>query len=83
MHIRELKFIDLCETAEEMFNINNLNETWLQSELLAYQGKFKEATTNYIKAGMTDKAVEIYTSLKKFTEAKELIRKHGKNKGGD
>ena len=33
---------------------------------------------NYIKAGMTDKAVEIYTSLKKFTEAKELIRKHGK-----
>ena len=29
MHIRELKFIDLCETAEEMSNINNLNEAWL------------------------------------------------------
>ena len=36
MHIRELKYIDLCETAEEMFNINNLNEVWLESELLAY-----------------------------------------------
>ena len=32
---------------------------------------------------MTDKAVEIYTSLKKFTEAKELIRKHGKNSQGN
>ena len=83
MHIRELKYIDLCETAEEMFNINNLNETWLQSEILAYQGKFKEAATNYIKNGMIDKAVDIYTSLKKFTEAKELIRKHGKGKQGD
>lgn len=29
---------------------------------------------------MIDKAVDIYTSLKKFTEAKELIRKHGKNR---
>ncbi len=38
---------------------------------------------NYVKANMIDKAVEIYTALKKFTEAKELIRKHGKNKSGD
>jgi intraflagellar transport protein 122 len=83
MHIRELKYIDLCETAEEMHNINNLNETWLSSEILAYQGKFKEAAMNYVKANMIDKAVEIYTALKKFTEAKELIRKHGKNKAGD
>lgn len=80
MHIRELKYIDLCETAEEMANINNLNETWLQSEIMAYQGKFKEACTNYVKANMIDKAVDIYTSLKKFAEAKELIRKHGKNR---
>lgn len=30
---------------------------------------------------MLDKAINIYTSLKKFNEANELIRKHGKNKG--
>lgn len=82
MHIRELKYIDLCETAEDMHGIKNLNETWLQSEILAFQGKFKEAATNYIRNNMTDKAVEIYTSLKKFTEAKELIRKHGKGRNG-
>ena len=83
MHIRDLKYIDLCETAEDMHNINNLNETWLQSEILAYQGKFKEACTNYVRAGMIEKAVDIYTSLKKFAEAKELIRKHGKNRQGE
>lgn len=38
---------------------------------------------NYVKGNMIDKAVEIFTDLKKFTEAKELIRKHGKNKMGD
>lgn len=37
---------------------------------------------NYVKANMIDKAVDIYTSLKKFVEAKELIRKHGKNRQG-
>jgi len=83
MHIRELKFIDLCETAEEMHKIRNLNETWLQSEILAYQGKFKEACSNYVKAKMLDKAINIYTSLKKFGDANELIRKHGKNRQGD
>ena len=32
---------------------------------------------------MIEKAVDIYTTLKKFTEAKDLIRKHGKNRAGD
>jgi len=29
MHIRDMKFIELCETAEEMFKIRNLNDIWL------------------------------------------------------
>lgn len=49
MHIRELKYIDLCEMAEEMHKIKNLNDTWLGSEILAYQGKYKEACSNYVK----------------------------------
>lgn len=66
-----------------MHEINNLNEIWLQSEILAYQGKYKEACSNYVKNNQIDRAIDIYTSLKKFTEAKELIRKHGKGKQGD
>ena len=76
-----MKFIELCETAEEMAKIRNLNDTWLKSEILAYQGKFKEASSNYIKNKMLDKAIGIYIQMKKFNEANELIRKHGKNRG--
>ena len=43
----------------------------------------RKVMTNYVKANMIDKAVDVYTSLKKFAEAKELIRKHGKNRQGD
>jgi hypothetical protein len=32
---------------------------------------------------MLDKAILLYTSMKKFNEANELIKKHGKGKGGD
>jgi len=32
---------------------------------------------------MIDKAISLLTSLKKFNEANELIRKHGKSKNGD
>ena len=36
-----------------------------------------------MKNQQIDKAIDIYTSLKKFAEAKELIRKHGKANKGD
>jgi hypothetical protein len=32
---------------------------------------------------MLDKAITLYTQLKKFSEANELIRKHGKGRAGD
>ena len=66
-----------------MFNMRNLNDIWLQSEILAYSGKYKEACSNYVKNQMLDKAITLYTNLKKFNEANELIRKYGKGKGGD
>ena len=31
---------------------------------------------------MLDKVINMYTSLKKFNEANELIKKHGKNREG-
>jgi intraflagellar transport protein 122 len=82
-HIKELALIDLCETAEQMHQIRNLNEVWLASEILALQGKFKEAASNYVKNNMLDKAINLFTQLKKFQEANDLIKKHGKKGGGD
>jgi hypothetical protein len=32
---------------------------------------------------MLDKAINLYTALKKFQEANDLIRKHGKSRPGE
>ena len=49
-----------------MHQMRNLNEIWLASEVLALQGKFKEAASNYVKNNMLDKAINLLTQLKKF-----------------
>jgi intraflagellar transport protein 122 len=79
--IRDLKFIDLTVLAEQMDKMKSLDDLWLKGEILALQGKHKEAATHYITNKMIDKAVSLLTSLKKFNEANELIRKHGGKKG--
>jgi len=63
-----------------MHTMKNLDEVWLSGEILALQGKHKEATTHYIKSDMIDKAVTLLTQMKKFNEALEIIKKHGKKK---
>ena len=49
MRIRDLKFIDLSDLAEQMNSMKTLNEHWLVGEILAYQGKYKESAQYYIK----------------------------------
>ena len=66
MRIRDLKFIDLTDLSDNMHKMKNLNENWLIGEILAYQGKYKEAESHFIKNGLTDKAISMYTTLKKF-----------------
>lgn len=46
--------------------MRSLNDNWLVGEILAYQGKYKEAASYYTKNNLVDKAVNMYTTLKKF-----------------
>lgn len=64
-----------------MEKMKSLDELWLAGEILALSGKHKEAATHYIKNNMVDKAVSLLTSMKKFNEANELLRKHSGKKG--
>jgi hypothetical protein len=57
--------------------MRTLNEQWLIGEILAYQGKYKEATSHFVKNNLVDKAINLYTTLKQFKEANDLIKKHG------
>jgi intraflagellar transport protein 122 len=65
-----------------MEKMKSLDELWLAGEILALSGKHKEAATHYIKNNMVEKAVNLLTSMKKFNEANELLRKHSGKAGG-
>jgi intraflagellar transport protein 122 len=81
--IRDIKFIDLTVNAEQMAEMNNLDDLWMKGEILALQGKHKEAANYLIKNNLVDKAATLMISMKKFNEANELMKKHGKSKSGE
>lgn len=60
-----------------MNQMRTLNEQWLIGEILAYQGKYKEAAAHFVKNSLVEKAINLYTTLKQFKEANDLIKKHG------
>lgn len=66
-----------------MNSMRTLNEHWLVGQILAYQGKYKEAASHFTKNNLVDKAVDLYTTLKKFSEANALLSKHSNRKPGD
>lgn len=43
--------MELCKKYAEMAKQGNFNESFLKAEVLAYQGKYQEAATVYVKAG--------------------------------
>jgi hypothetical protein len=47
-----------------MNQMRTLNEQWLVGEILAYQGKYKEAAAHFVKNTLVDKAINLYTTLK-------------------
>lgn len=55
--------------------MRTLNENTLPADICAYLGKYKEAALLYQKNGAPEKAVELFTSLKKFQEAMEIQKK--------
>lgn len=83
VRIRDLKFIDLTDLSDNMNKMRTLNENWLIGEILAFQGKYKEAESHFIKNSLTEKAINMYTTLRKFPDVNRIMIKHGTKKLGD
>ena len=64
--------MELTIKHEREKKIGNFNEVILQGECLAIQGKYNDAANLYDKAGMNDKAVELFTELKRWDDAKSI-----------
>ena len=75
IRIRDLKFIEFTDFVETQHKMKTLNEASLPADICAYLGKYKEAALMYQKCGASEKAVELFTSLKKFSEAMEIGKK--------
>ena len=73
-------FLDLTHKTEIEKKNGVLNLTYLQSRIAAYQGKFNEAGNILLKGGYGEKAVELFTELKDWENAKKFAKLAEQNK---
>eukprot|EP00937_MAST-01D_sp_MAST-1D-sp2_P001092 g1092.t1 len=52
-----------------------------RAHVLAMEGRFAEAATAFAKAGAPDQAIEMYSDLRQWEEAKVFAQQHGGGKG--
>ena len=70
-----MKFIELVNKIEKESKNPSLNDSRFTAEIAAYQGKYSEAATIFMKTGLIDKAVDMYSQLKKWDEASTIAKK--------
>ncbi|KAG0630495.1 hypothetical protein M758_1G182500 [Ceratodon purpureus] len=71
IRLRDVCYLDLLHRLEQG-HCSHVQKSTLGALVLAYQGKFKEAADAYIEAGQVSMAMEMYTDLRMFEEAKAL-----------
>ena len=75
VRLKDLPFGDLTKKyADEQKRTGKVNIDVLKAEVLAYQGKYQEAASLYVKAGKMSEAIEFFCELKKFDEALRYVR---------
>ena len=82
IRVRDIKFIELVNRAEKGLKRGE-PEALFRAESFAYQGKFQEAAKVFAKAGRVDKAMEMFSDLRQFDEAKRWAEEYATSKGGD
>ena len=82
IRVRDLKYLELIDKCEEGVKNGDPSEMYL-AEALAYQGKFHEAAKMFAKANRVDKAMEMFSDLRQFDEAKKWAEEYAHTKGGD
>ena len=71
--LKDLPFLDLTTRLER--EGKNMEEFLIKSEVLCYLGKFQEAADLLIKHDRQEKAVSLFTELKRWDEAKMFAKK--------
>jgi intraflagellar transport protein 122 len=70
----DIRYINLVFKIENDLK-DKVNKDIILAEILSYQGKYNEAAQCYIKGNMPERAAEMYSTLKKWAEAIDIIKK--------
>ncbi len=67
------RYIELLEEIEVTRADPDHKEAVLRADILAFQGKFSQASREYVRAGLGRKAVEMYLDLRDWKMAQEVV----------
>ena len=71
IRLRDTRWIELCSRIEQERRQPNHDDTVLIATVLAYQGKFQEAAKLYCKANRVERAIDMFSDLRKWDEARQ------------
>ena len=79
--LQDIRFINLILKLEQDRR-SGVDENIIKGDIYAHIGKYKKASELYIKGGKPEKAQEMYSTLKMYTEAMEIRTKYMNSGGG-
>mmetsp|Transcript_56941 Transcript_56941/g.123236 ORF Transcript_56941/g.123236 Transcript_56941/m.123236 type:complete len:1277 (+) Transcript_56941:78-3908(+) len=85
IRIRDMRYINLLNRITQQYgnksSLTQEEEQLVTAQVLAFQGKYSEAAQCFAKAKQPNLAVEMYTELRKWDEAKHWAQQ-GEKQGG-
>ena len=72
LRLRDTRYIDLVARIEVERRQAGHDDTVLIGTVLAYQGKFQEAAKLFCKANRVERAIDMFSDLRKWEEARQF-----------
>ncbi|GAB5355532.1 hypothetical protein AAMO2058_000213600 [Amorphochlora amoebiformis] len=73
IRIRDVRYIELLERIEVSRQDPDCDLRVLKADILAYQGKYEEASRAYVRSGHPRKAVEMFLDLRDWKSAQNIV----------
>ncbi|MEW5316653.1 MAG: hypothetical protein WDW38_008010 [Sanguina aurantia] len=80
IRIRDVRYVELVNRTEAGKK-QGVAESLLMAEIMAYQGRYQEAAKLYTTAGQVERAMEMFSDLRQFDEAKKWAEEYARTKG--
>ena len=72
MRVRDVKFVELLNRVELDRRSSGGDDSFLLGDVMAFQGRYRDAATAYLQKGLDARAIEMYCDLKMWDDAKKV-----------